>query len=170
MMSYTMACTSSCSIGGRLMRRMSPWTRIMGGNPAERCRSDALFLTANANSSAMSIYNPCGLERAPPAQASPAAINQNATELWITPGLLCRRHSIMSPDEKSWQAVRSRIALAAGAAKRDPETIRLLAVSKGQSAEAIRAAYALGQRAFGENYVQEAVAKAAALAPLPGIR
>ena len=75
----------------------------------------------------------------------------------------------MSPDEKSWQAVRSRIALAAGAAKRDPETIRLLAVSKGQSAEAIRAAYALGQRAFGENYVQEALAKAAALADLPDI-
>jgi pyridoxal phosphate enzyme (YggS family) len=75
----------------------------------------------------------------------------------------------MSLDEKSWQAVRSRIALAAGAAKRDPGAIRLLAVSKGQSADAIRAAYALGQRAFGENYVQEALAKAAALADLPDI-
>src|SRR4030095_2612231 len=58
MMSYTMAWTSSCSIGGRLIRRMSPWTRIMGGSPAERCRSDALFLTAKASSSVMSIYNP----------------------------------------------------------------------------------------------------------------
>src|SRR5438445_1989704 len=29
----------------------------MGGSPAERCRSEALFLTANAKSSAMSIYN-----------------------------------------------------------------------------------------------------------------
>src|SRR5512135_1833299 len=55
MMSYTMPCTSLCSIGGRLMRRISPCTRIMGGNPAERCRSDALFLTAKARSSVMSI-------------------------------------------------------------------------------------------------------------------
>jgi hypothetical protein len=75
----------------------------------------------------------------------------------------------MSLDEKAWQAVRSRIARAAGMAKRDPGAIRLLAVSKGQSVEAIRAAYALGQRAFGENYVQEALAKAAALADLPDI-
>src|SRR5438445_3602307 len=29
----------------------------MGGSPAERCRSEALFLSANAKSSAMSIYN-----------------------------------------------------------------------------------------------------------------
>src|SRR4029079_3689811 len=58
MMSYTMECTSSCSIGGRLMRRMSPCTRIIGGSPADRCRSDALFLTANASSSVISIYNP----------------------------------------------------------------------------------------------------------------
>ena len=63
MMSYTMACTSSCSIGGRLMRRMSPWTRISGGRPADRCRSEALFLTANARSSVMSIYNPCERRR-----------------------------------------------------------------------------------------------------------
>ena len=75
----------------------------------------------------------------------------------------------MSLDEKAWQAVRSRIARAAAAAGRDPATIRLLAVSKGQSAEAIRAAHALGQRAFGENYVQEALAKADALADLPDI-
>jgi pyridoxal phosphate enzyme (YggS family) len=75
----------------------------------------------------------------------------------------------MSPDEKAWQAVRSRIERAAAAAKRDPATIRLLAVSKGQSAEAIRAAHALGQRAFGENYVQQALAKADALADLRDI-
>src|SRR5690349_16375308 len=39
-----------------LMRRTSPSTRIMGGRPADRCRSDALFLTENARSSAISIY------------------------------------------------------------------------------------------------------------------
>ena len=75
----------------------------------------------------------------------------------------------MSPDEKTWQAIRTRIAEAAGRVGRDPTTVSLLAVSKGQPAAAIRAAYALGQRAFGENYVQEAVAKAGELANLPDI-
>ncbi len=75
----------------------------------------------------------------------------------------------MSLDEKAWQAVRSRIALAARRAGRDPATVALLAVSKGQPAAAVRAAYALGQRAFGENYVQEGLAKARLLAVLPGI-
>jgi PLP dependent protein len=75
----------------------------------------------------------------------------------------------MSLDEKAWQAVRSRIAGAARRAGRDPASVGLLAVSKGQPAAAIRAAYALGQRAFGENYVQEALAKAAELGDLPGI-
>jgi pyridoxal phosphate enzyme (YggS family) len=75
----------------------------------------------------------------------------------------------MSLDEKAWQAVRSRIAAAARRAGRDPAVVSLLAVSKGQPAAAIRAAYALGQRAFGENYVQEAVAKARELEDLPDI-
>jgi pyridoxal phosphate enzyme (YggS family) len=47
--------------------------------------------------------------------------------------------------------------------------VRLLAVSKTFPAEAIRAVHALGQRAFGENYVQEASAKSALLADLPDI-
>jgi PLP dependent protein len=75
----------------------------------------------------------------------------------------------MSLDEKAWQAVRSRIEGAARRAGRDPAAVSLLAVSKGQPAAAIRAAYALGRRAFGENYVQEALAKAGELADLPGI-
>jgi pyridoxal phosphate enzyme (YggS family) len=75
----------------------------------------------------------------------------------------------MSLDEKAWQAVQSRIALAARRAGRDPATVSLLAVSKGQPAAAVRAAYALGQRAFGENYVQEWLAKAQVLAALPDI-
>ncbi|HKW79561.1 MAG TPA: YggS family pyridoxal phosphate-dependent enzyme [Casimicrobiaceae bacterium] len=75
----------------------------------------------------------------------------------------------MSPSEKAWQATRQRIAAAARSAGRDPASVRLLAVSKSKPADAIRAAYALGQRAFGENYVQEATAKMAALADLPGI-
>jgi pyridoxal phosphate enzyme (YggS family) len=75
----------------------------------------------------------------------------------------------MSLDEKAWQAVRSRIALAAGRAGRDPATIKVLAVSKGQPAAAVLAAYALGQRAFGENYVQECLAKARVLGALPDV-
>jgi PLP dependent protein len=75
----------------------------------------------------------------------------------------------MSLDEKAWQAVASRIAAAARRAGRDPASVRLLAVSKGQPAAAIRAAYTLGQRAFGENYVQEALQKAAELDDLPGL-
>jgi len=75
----------------------------------------------------------------------------------------------MNLDEKVWQAVWSRIALAARRAGRDPKSIALLAVSKGQPSGAVPAAYALGQRAFGENYVQEGAAKARLFASLPGI-
>ncbi|MDQ6916350.1 MAG: YggS family pyridoxal phosphate-dependent enzyme [Pseudomonadota bacterium] len=75
----------------------------------------------------------------------------------------------MSPDEKAWQDIRSRIVAAAEAARRDPRSIRVLAVSKTFSVEAIRAVYAMGQRAFGENYVQEAQAKIAALVALPDL-
>src|SRR6476469_10801571 len=41
-----------------LMRRTSPSTRIIGGRPADRCRSDALFLTENASNSAISMRAP----------------------------------------------------------------------------------------------------------------
>jgi PLP dependent protein len=70
---------------------------------------------------------------------------------------------------KTWQAVAARVAAAAHAAGRDPAEIRVLAVSKARPPEAIRAAYAAGQRAFGENYVQEALAKIEALADLPDL-
>ena len=66
--------------------------------------------------------------------------------------------------------VKNRIAAAAVRADRDPKTIRLVAVSKRQPAEAIRVAYQLGQRDFGENYVQELERKAAELADLPALR
>jgi len=60
--------------------------------------------------------------------------------------------------------VRDRIAAAARAAGRTPESIRLLAVSKKMPADDVRAAIAAGQRAFGENYAQELRDKAALLA------
>ena len=65
------------------------------------------------------------------------------------------------------EAVRARIAAAADRAGRDPESVRLVAVSKQQPVEAIAAAAAAGQAEFGENYVQEGVAKIAALRGRP---
>lgn len=62
------------------------------------------------------------------------------------------------------QAVNARIAAAAQAAGRNPESVRLLAVSKTFPPQAVREAADAGQRAFGENYVQEGVAKIAELA------
>jgi pyridoxal phosphate enzyme (YggS family) len=55
--------------------------------------------------------------------------------------------------------VRNRIELAALAAKREPEEIELLAVSKTFPASAVEEAMHAGQSAFGENYVQEGVEK-----------
>ena len=64
------------------------------------------------------------------------------------------------------QQVQARIVTACTAVGRDPASVHLLAVSKTFPAEAIREAHAAGQRAFGENYVQEGVAKIEALADL----
>ena len=66
-------------------------------------------------------------------------------------------------------AVRARIDAAARAAGRDPAGVRLVAVSKTFPIEAVREAYAAGQRDFGENYAQEWRDKAAALADLPDL-
>ena len=71
--------------------------------------------------------------------------------------------------ENAWQAVLRRVAAAATACGRTPGSVQLLAVSKTFPAEAVRAVYAAGQRAFGENYVQEALAKRAALADLTDV-
>ncbi len=64
------------------------------------------------------------------------------------------------------QAVRERIARAARAANRTPESVRLLAVSKTCGAAQVESAWQAGQRAFGENFVQEALDKARELAHL----
>jgi pyridoxal phosphate enzyme (YggS family) len=63
--------------------------------------------------------------------------------------------------------VSSRIHAAAVAAKRDADSVQLLAVSKTKPAEALREAYAAGLRDFGENYLQEALSKQLELADLP---
>ena len=65
------------------------------------------------------------------------------------------------------QAVQERLRAAALAAGRAPESLTLIAVSKTQGADAVAAVAALGQRDFGENYLQEALDKQAALTTLP---
>jgi len=62
------------------------------------------------------------------------------------------------------------MAGAAARSRRDPAGIRLVAVTKTFPATAIREAYALGLREFGENYVQEFETKVPALADLTGTR
>lgn len=71
---------------------------------------------------------------------------------------------------EGWLAVKARIERAAMAAGRDPGGIALLAVSKTFGPEAVRAGHALGQRAFGENYVREAAAKMDVTADLAGLQ
>src|SRR6476646_3329230 len=117
MMSYTMPCTSLCSMGGTLMRRTSPCTRIIGGSPEDRCRSDALFLTTKASSSVKSITI------LPDCNAKNSALFQ----------------AIMATIGDNLQAIRARLG-----------PVILLAVSKGQSSDAVRQAAAAGQKAFGE--------------------
>lgn len=61
------------------------------------------------------------------------------------------------------EAIRARMRGAAERCGRDPKSVRLVAVSKRQSLAAIREAMACGQTVFGENYLQEAEEKVAAL-------
>jgi pyridoxal phosphate enzyme (YggS family) len=69
----------------------------------------------------------------------------------------------MSPIAVNLQAIRRRISEALQGDSRD---ISLVAVSKSQPPEAVRAAFSAGQRDFGESYVQEALPKVEALADL----
>jgi|SRR3954451_17527194 pyridoxal phosphate enzyme (YggS family) len=69
------------------------------------------------------------------------------------------------------QQILDGIAQAAAIAKRDPDGVQLIAVSKGRSAQQIEELIAVGQRDFGENRVQEALAKwPELLARYPDIR
>lgn len=72
----------------------------------------------------------------------------------------------MSSIDRKLQEVKRRVANACAQAGRDANKVTLLAVSKRHPASAVREAVAAGQRAFGENYVQEGLAKIEALADL----
>lgn len=76
--------------------------------------------------------------------------------------------AVLSPESiaKNLLQVRAQITDAATAAGRDPAAITLIAVSKTHPADAVAAALAAGQAHFGENYVQEAVAKIIKIAGL----
>lgn len=74
---------------------------------------------------------------------------------------------IMTKISTHLSAVRERIQAACRVAGRPPEAVTLLAVSKTFGADAVQAAFEAGQTAFGENYIQEAVAKIIALRQLP---
>ncbi len=69
----------------------------------------------------------------------------------------------MSSIPANLQQVGSRIAATCAAARRPVQSVTLLAVSKTQPSAAVRDAFNAGQRCFGENYVQEALDKMAAL-------
>lgn len=73
---------------------------------------------------------------------------------------------IMATIAEQYQNVIGRIEAACRASGRDVRSVTLLAVSKTFPAEAVRAVTTLGQHAFGENYVQEALAKMEALRDL----
>lgn len=72
----------------------------------------------------------------------------------------------MTSVARQLQQTLTRLEEARTRAGRPPGAVALLAVSKTFPAEAVREAHAAGQRAFGENYVQEALDKIAALADL----
>ena len=73
---------------------------------------------------------------------------------------------IMATIPGNIQQVRARIAQACDAARRPVQSVTLLCVSKTFGADAVRIAHAAGASCFGESYVQEALAKIAALVEL----
>ncbi|MEO7391012.1 MAG: YggS family pyridoxal phosphate-dependent enzyme [Ramlibacter sp.] len=73
----------------------------------------------------------------------------------------------MTTIRNNLQRVHERVRAACGVAQRTVTEVTLLAVSKTFGPEAVREAFAAGQTAFGENYIQEAVEKMALLADLP---
>jgi len=79
---------------------------------------------------------------------------------------------MLADDEIGWRLaeVKDRISAAALRASRQPDAICLVLASKTQPPEAVRAAYRAGARHFGENYVQEAIAKRAGLRDLDEAR
>src|SRR5690554_2799344 len=114
-------------MGGRLMRRTSPSTRIMGGKPADRCKSDAPCFAEKASSSVISIGFLGGLFL-----------------------LVQKRQTYtMSSVADNIGSVTRRIQKATLNAGREPGSVRLLAVSKTRPPEDLRAAFRSEERTCG---------------------
>lgn len=79
------------------------------------------------------------------------------------------QREIMHTIDDQLKKVTARIALACKEAHRNCDEVHLIAVSKTQAAAALREAYNVGQYAFGENYLQEALDKQLQLADLTDI-
>ncbi len=135
-------------MGGRLIRRTSPSTRIIGGSPAERCKSEAPFLALKASSSVMSMGFGILLSR----------ISQS---LKLTaprkPFNHARRRYAANLDSRtnSGRLRRRRTGPGLGhpaGGEQDPGAAEIAALADQ------------GQRHFGENYLQEALDKMPALA------
>ena len=90
------------------------------------------------------------------------------TQFVVHRGFACYS-PIMDELSSRYQAVCERITQAVLQADRQPHSVQLLAVSKTFPADAVAAVAALGQRDFGENYVQEGVDKIAALQNVAGL-
>src|SRR5688572_12140737 len=113
-------------MGGRLIRRTSPSTRIIGGRPADRCKSDAPCFAEKARSSVISIVN------------KPAYWSLGAWGVSLARGALFKtdfryRHNMwfkyMQNIADNLTQVRRLIQQNAQAAGRNPSDITLLAVS-----------------------------------------
>lgn len=93
--------------------------------------------------------------------------------LWVTLGQRLgwfgTLGKIMTTIANKLQSVRAQISDACQQCGRQPDVVALLAVSKTFPAEAVREAALAGQRAFGENYIQEAVEKIAAVRAMPDV-
>lgn len=87
--------------------------------------------------------------------------------LRVGPGGIWYAQAMNQAIAENLTRVHAQMAAACLAADRPPGSVQLLAVSKTWGPEAVRAAHAAGQTAFGENYIQEAVDKIAALQELP---
>ena len=86
--------------------------------------------------------------------------------IWRHGSAARKLRTIMGSIGSNLQEVKRRIDAACAASGRNVNTVTLLAVSKTFDGAAVREARAAGQRAFGENYVQEALAKIDGLADL----
>lgn len=75
----------------------------------------------------------------------------------------------MSTLEQNYQHVTQRLQQACEQAQRNPNAVKLLAVSKTKPAAMVEQCYALGQRSFGENYLQDGLDKIESLAHLSDI-